>query len=80
MPRDANGRFLPGPDPDRHELTAAERKRGYAAARNHADPRVAAWIWRRMRSRYRAAKQWFPASRGDSAGAGQPRDDNAIPY
>ena len=27
--RDARGRFLRGPDPDRHQLTRAESRRGY---------------------------------------------------
>ncbi len=28
MSRDSRGRFLPGPDPDRHALTREERSRG----------------------------------------------------
>ncbi len=58
--RDARGRFLPGPDPDRHELTREERRRGYrnAVADPRAggpcdDARVLAWVWRRVRSYYR---------------------------
>jgi hypothetical protein len=30
--RDAKGRFLPGPDPDRHLLTKANRQKGYLVA------------------------------------------------
>lgn len=60
MPRDAKGRFLPGPDAARHALTKEERRKGYLATKNHPDPVVAAWIWRRMRSRYRKAGAWYP--------------------
>ncbi len=59
--RDARGRFLRGPDPDRHELTRAERRRGYRNAvvspRRGSpcgdDVRVLAWVWRKVRSYYR---------------------------
>ena len=57
--RDARGRFLPGPDPDRHELTRAERRRGYAHATERlgsGDARVYAWLYRRVRSYYRARR------------------------
>ena len=59
--RDARGRFLGGPDPDRHQLTRAERRRGYRNAVKSPraggpcdDVRVLAWVWRRVRSYYRA--------------------------
>ncbi len=55
--RDARGRFLPGPDPDRHELTRAERRRGYrnavAAPRTGGrtnDPVVPAWVCGKVRT------------------------------
>ena len=61
--RDARGRFQRGPDPDRHEFTRAERKRGYrhAVASPRAgspcnDVRVLAWVWRRVRGYYRARR------------------------
>ena len=62
--RDARGRFLRGPDPDRHQLTRAERRRGYrnavASPRPGGrcdDPRVLAWVWRKVRGYYRAGRQ-----------------------
>ena len=62
--RDARGRFLSGPDPDRHQLTRAERRRGYRNAVTSPraggpcdDPRVLAWVWRRVRGYYRAGRQ-----------------------
>ncbi len=55
------GSFAQGFDPRRHVFTTAERKRGYAQAlAGHgrcADPRVAAWVWRKVRSHYRALKR-----------------------
>ena len=61
--RDARGRFLRGPDPDRHQLTRAERCRGYrnavVAPRDGSpcdDARVLAWVWRRVRGYYRARR------------------------
>lgn len=52
---------MKGPDPDRHQLTRAERRRGY---RNAMMPRlgesptnsaaVLAWVFRRVRGYYRA--------------------------
>ena len=62
--RDARGRFLRGPDPDRHQLTRAERRRGYRNAIRSPraggpcdDPRVLAWVWRKVRGYYRAGRQ-----------------------
>lgn len=60
--RKANrGSFAPGFDPRRHVFTTAERQRGYAQAlAGHGkctDPRVAAWVWRKVRSHYRALKR-----------------------
>ena len=62
--RDARGRFLPGPDPDRHEFTRAERRRGYRNAVVSQRPGspcgdavgVLAWVWRRVRGYYRARR------------------------
>jgi hypothetical protein len=62
--RDAKGRFLPGPDHDRHELTREERQRGYRNAVVEPrpggrcdDPHVLAWVWRRVRGYYRAGRR-----------------------
>jgi hypothetical protein len=59
--RDARGRFLRGPDPNRHEFTRAERRRGYRNAVKAPRPggpcddvKVLAWVWRKVRSYYRA--------------------------
>jgi hypothetical protein len=65
--RDAKGRFLSGPDPDRHVLTKAERKRGYVTlmsgrGRRCQDPAALAWAWRKVRAYYRARRR-----RGDCA-------------
>ena len=58
--RDARGRFLDGPDRDRHEFTRAERRRGYRNAVKSPraggpcdDPHVLAWVWRKVRGYYR---------------------------
>jgi hypothetical protein len=62
--RDAKGRFLPGPDPNRHQLTREERRRGYRNA--VVSPRsggpcdnaaVLAWVWRKVRGYYRQARR-----------------------
>lgn len=55
--RDAQGRFTAGPDPDRHRLTRAERRRGYrtlmAGGRSgDLDPKRLAWAWRKVRKYY----------------------------
>jgi hypothetical protein len=65
--RDAKGRFLPGPDPSRHVLTRAERRKGYATlmsgrGRRCHDLAALAWAWRKVRSYYRARRR-----RGDCA-------------
>ena len=72
--RDARGRFHPGPDPDRHELTRAELRRGYRnavvsprAGGSCDDARVLAWVWRRVRGYYRRGT---PA---DATGGGSAR-------
>ena len=61
--RDARGRFLAGPDLDRHEFTRTERRRGYRNAVKSPraggpcdDPRVLAWVWRKVRGFYRARR------------------------
>ncbi len=52
--RDSMGRFLAGPDPDRHELTRQERQRGFANMLAAPMPsRVRAHIRRKIRQRYR---------------------------
>jgi hypothetical protein len=44
--RDARGRFLPGPDPDRHQFTRRERQKGYFLATQfyRMPSRVRAWL------------------------------------
>ena len=48
--RDVRGRFLSGPDSDRHVLTRAERRKGYLiATRFSAMPnRVRCWLRRKI--------------------------------
>ncbi len=57
--RDAQGRFLPGPDPARHRLTKKERRKGYATAltRMQEDWQTWAWLYRRIRGWYRQQKK-----------------------
>jgi hypothetical protein len=51
--RDAKGRFLPGPDPDRHILTRAERQKGYFyAMTGKMASRVRAWLRKKIRRHY----------------------------
>ena len=52
--RDQRGRFLPGPDPDRHLLTLAERRKGYLpATRFYPMPsRVRTWLRKKIRAHY----------------------------
>jgi hypothetical protein len=52
---DARGRFLPGPDPDRHAFSQAERRKGYLlATRFYRMPsRVRAWLRNKIRTYYR---------------------------
>jgi hypothetical protein len=51
------GAFRRGYDPRRHQLTRAERQRGYktlmAGGRRDLPAHVVAWVWRRIRSYYR---------------------------
>jgi hypothetical protein len=66
MARDAQGRWLPGPDPDRHTLTRAERRKGYQAAlrKCHAMDDgwgAGAWLYYRVRGWYRARRREAPA-------------------
>jgi hypothetical protein len=65
MARDARGRFVAGPDQSRHQFTAQERQRGYRSTRFHTDPKLAAWIWRKMRSAYRKAGTYYPQQKGE---------------
>lgn len=55
--RDAQGRFLPGPDKDRHALTRTERQRGYRSAMAITDVKIRAWVWRKVRGEYRAKRR-----------------------
>lgn len=57
--RDAKGRFLPGPDPDRHLLTRAERQKGYLlATRFYKMPsRTRAWLRSKIRRYYQARRR-----------------------
>lgn len=63
MARDSKGRFLSGYDKDRHLLTTEERRKGYLRATTDMeegepcdDPEVCAWVYRKVRSYYRARK------------------------
>jgi len=61
MARDAGGKFLPGPDPDRHQLTRRERRKGYRAARRKCEQigdgwGASAWFYYRIRGWYRARR------------------------
>jgi hypothetical protein len=60
--RGSDGRFLAGPDADRHTFTRSERRRGYrnallACAGKDDGIRVYAWIWRKVRGYYRARRR-----------------------
>jgi hypothetical protein len=48
------GWFKKGHDPRRHELTTAERKRGYETAMNLNDWQTLAYVYRKVRGYYRA--------------------------
>lgn len=48
------GSFQPGPDARRHVFTTEERRRGYQTAMHDRDIAVIAWVFRRVRSYYRA--------------------------
>jgi hypothetical protein len=54
--RDAKGRFLPSPDPDRHILSRAERQKGYEIATQLAKmpSRVRAWLRKKIRRYYQS--------------------------
>jgi hypothetical protein len=56
--RDAKGRFLPGPDPDRHRLTRAEKQKGFVIATEVAKmpSRTRAWLWKKIRNYYQARR------------------------
>jgi hypothetical protein len=56
--RDKKGRFLPGPDPDRHVFTTFDRKKGYFWAMNGKMPsRVRAWLRKKIRGYYQAREE-----------------------
>ena len=52
--RDARGRFLPGPDPDRHILTRDEKRKGYLLATQFypMPSRTRAWLRSKIRRYY----------------------------
>lgn len=57
MARDAKGRFLPGPDGDRHQFTRTEQRAGYArlmllVRQGRLPSRVAASIRKRLTRYY----------------------------
>jgi hypothetical protein len=49
--RDERGRFLPGPDPDKHILIRRDRRKGYFVATQMArmPSRVRAWLRKKIR-------------------------------
>lgn len=49
--------FAKGPDPRRHQLTRAERRRGYENALNAGNAWLTGWVWRKVRGYYRARRQ-----------------------
>ena len=56
------GGFRKGPDPNRHNLTRAERRRGYVNAINSLSDRVGdwdamAWVYYKVRGYYRARRR-----------------------
>jgi hypothetical protein len=56
---DARGRWLPGPDPDRHRLTRREQQRGYANAMKRVQEswNSLAWLYYRFRACYRRQRR-----------------------
>ena len=54
--RDAKGRFLPGPDPDRHVLTRSDRQKGFWVATRFVQmpSRTRAWLRTKIRRYYQA--------------------------
>ena len=60
--RDAKGRFLPGPDTDRHILTRAERQKGYLLATQfyRMPSRTRAWLRNKIRGYYLARRRSAP--------------------
>ncbi len=53
--RDQKGRFLPGPDPDRHILTRLDRQKGYLVATQmkQMPSRTRAWLRKKIRCYYK---------------------------
>jgi hypothetical protein len=59
--RDRYGRFVSGPDADRHEFTGAERRRGYRRAKRRLQAVMgelegAQWLLLRVRGWYRSRR------------------------
>lgn len=52
--RDSKGRFLPGPDPDRHLLTKEEKRKGFWVAMQFVKmpSRTRAWLRKKIRGYY----------------------------
>jgi hypothetical protein len=52
--RDSKGRFLPGPDPDRHVFSKAEMRKGYLLATQFykIPSRVRSWLRSKIRGYY----------------------------
>jgi hypothetical protein len=66
--RGNRGSFAKGPDPRRHVFSQEERQRGYANARarlGQGDVSLFAWLWRKVRSYYRARGTWLGGLDGD---------------
>jgi hypothetical protein len=57
--RDEKGRWLPGPDRDRHRLTRREQRRGYqrAMAKAQQDWDLHALLYHRIRGYYRRCRR-----------------------
>lgn len=70
--RDDRGRFLPGPDPDRHQLTTGERRKGWrtlVAGGRHGQltGRQQRNAQRRVAHYYRQRPRWENGSLFDGA-------------
>jgi hypothetical protein len=58
--RNSKGRFLPGPDPDRHDFSDEERRRGWLATWERAQeehPEWLLWLRDKVRRTSRRRKQ-----------------------
>jgi len=59
MARDAKGRFLPGPDEDRHFLTKLDCRKGYQAAvlLGKLPSRLRVWLGWKIKYYYRGKRR-----------------------